>query len=145
MSIIHRSAVVNYTPTKMFQLVDDIEAYPSFLPWCEKAQVHSRTLNEVSATLQLTLGGLSKSFTTCNRLQIGKMIEIRLINGPFKHLEGFWRFEPYEESHCRVIFDLEFEFSNKLLAIPFEPIFQQIAHSLVHAFSKRAEHVYGQR
>jgi ribosome-associated toxin RatA of RatAB toxin-antitoxin module len=72
------------------------------------------------------------------------MIEIRLVNGPFKQLEGFWRFEPYENAQCRIIFDLEFEFSNKLMAIAFETIFQQIAHSLVQAFSK-PEDVYGPR
>jgi ribosome-associated toxin RatA of RatAB toxin-antitoxin module len=86
-------------------------------------------------------GGFQKSFTTCNRLQKDKMIEIRLLDGPFRQLEGFWRFDA-EGEHCQITLDLEFEFSSKLLALAFGPVFNQVANSLMDAFCKRAQHVY---
>ncbi len=127
----------------MFGLVDDIEQYKLFLPWCKDSRVLSRTEDEVRATLVLSAGGLHKSFTTCNRLQKDKMIEISLINGPFRLLEGFWRFHADTELHSTVEFDLEFEFSSKFLSLAFAPVFHQVASTLVDAFEKRANHLYG--
>lgn len=144
MTIIHRSALVPYSSTKMYQLVDDIAAYPEFLPWCRNAIVHAREPNFVEATLTLAKGGLHKSFTTRNYLQPNKMIEMRLINGPFKHLHGFWRFESLQENACNVLFDLEFEFINKPVAMLVGTIFQQMANSLVDSFCQRARDLYGQ-
>lgn len=143
MSIIHRDVTINYSTSQMFRLVDTVEDYPSFLPWCNAVEVHERTDDEVRATIELAMRGVHRQFTTCNRLQKDKMIEIRLLNGPFRHLEGFWRFEAVHDRSSRVIFDLEFEFSNRLLAFAIEPIFQQIANSLVHTFVERAEEIYG--
>ncbi len=145
MSIIHRSATVPYTASEMFALVDAIEDYPKFLPWCLSCEIHSRTPIEVNATVELAMGGLHRKFTTCNRTHKDKMIEIRLVNGPFRHLEGFWRFDGIGEKQSQVTFDLEFEMSNKLVSLAFDPIFHQIANSLVHAFIQRAEQVYGKR
>jgi ribosome-associated toxin RatA of RatAB toxin-antitoxin module len=142
MTIIQRSAIVPHTVEEMYQLVNTIEEYPHFIPWCYETKVHSRDEDEIRATLHFEGGGFRKSFTTCNRLQKNKMIEIRLINGPFKHLEGFWRFEPQEPNFSLVKLDLEFEFTNKLLALAFGGVFNQVANSLVDAFSKRAEEVY---
>jgi ribosome-associated toxin RatA of RatAB toxin-antitoxin module len=145
MSVIHRAANVYYTASEMFKLVDDVEHYPEFLPWCTSVEVHKRSPNEVSATLGLAMGGLHRKFTTCNRLHQDKIIEIRLVNGPFHHLEGFWRFQPLSEKMSRVILDLEFELTNRVVNFAFEPIFHQVANSLVHAFVSRAEHIYGKR
>ncbi len=88
MSIIKRSKIVPYTVSEMYALVNAIEDYPQFVHWCRSSTVHSRTENEVRATLCFARGGIQKSFTTCNRLQADKMIEVRLIDGPFRHLEG---------------------------------------------------------
>ena len=126
----------------MYQLVDDIEKYQEFVPACSKSEVISRDEDEVRATLYFSGGGFQKSFSTCNRLQPSKMIEIRLLNGPFKQLEGFWRFESLPEDGCRVTLDLDFEFSSKLLSLAFGPIFNQVVNSLVDAFEKRARAVY---
>ena len=145
MTIIKRSALVPYTSAEMFQIVNMVEEYPKFLDWCKSSTVHSRTEDEVRATLDLARGILHKSFTTCNRLQSNKMIEIRLVNGPFKHLEGFWRFESLQPQGCKVWFDLEFEFLNKLLSLSLEPLFSQIANSLVDSFCNRAVALYGPR
>ena len=143
MTIISRQAIVPYTALQMYLLVDDIAAYPSFLPWCDAAHIIERTPDEVKATLVLVKGSIRKSFTTCNRLQSGKMIEIRLVSGPFKHLEGFWRFDDLGEKSCKVSLDLEFEFSNRLIAMALGSIFNQIAETFVQAFTKRAQDVYG--
>ncbi|MAZ40258.1 MAG: ubiquinone-binding protein [Legionellales bacterium] len=140
---IKRNAVVPYTPSQMFDLVDKIEDYPNFLPWCKASEIHERNEDEVKATLTLAKGGIEKSFTTHNYAQKNKMIEVRLIDGPFKHLEGFWLFEPVGENMCKIKLDLAFEFSNSLVSFAIGPIFQQIANTLVEAFCERAKEVYG--
>ena len=143
MTTINRQALVSYSAENMFDLVDDIDSYPAFLPWCSSAKVLSRDEDEVRAAIELSKGKLRKSFTTCNRLQKGKMIEMRLVEGPFKHLEGFWRFEALEGGASKVSLDLDFEFSNKLVAMAVGPVFNQIANTLVDAFVVRAKELYG--
>jgi len=127
----------------MFALVNDIGAYSEFLPWCRSSEVIEQRGDELRATIDIAHGSLHKSFTTRNRLQQDKMIEMRLEEGPFKHLEGFWRFDVLGERACKVSLDLDFEFSNRLIGMAMGPIFSQIANSLVDAFSKRAVDVYG--
>lgn len=129
----------------MYALVDDIQAYPDFLPWCKNSKILYRDDDQVKATLYLAKRGLDLSFTTCNRLQKDKMIEMRLMKGPFRHLQGFWRFESLRGSACRVSLDLEFELGNRLLRLTIAPIFSQVTNSLVDAFAKRAKQVYGKR
>jgi len=143
MAIINRSALVRYSASQMFTLVDDIEAYPEFLPWCKSATVLSRDEDEVHATLELSRAGIHKSFTTCNRLQKGKMIEMRLVEGPFRHLEGFWRFDKLSEQACKISLDMEFEFTSRILEVTLGPVFNQITNSLVDAFCERAVNRYG--
>ena len=143
MSIISRSIVVSYQPEQMFNLVDDIDSYSGFLPWCEKSVESYRDDDQVKATLVISSAGLSKSFSTHNLLQRHKMIEIRLLDGPFKHLEGFWRFDEIAQGQCKVAFDLEYEFSNRWLSFAFGPVFQQISSNLVNSFRDRAISVYG--
>lgn len=145
MPIINKSALVPYTAQEMYSLVDDIDAYPDFLPWCGASEVIERNEDEVTASILLSRSGLNKSFTTLNRLQHGKMIEMRLVEGPFRHLEGFWRFESLSESASKIMFDIEFEFSNKLLSMTVGPVFSQITNTIVDAFTKRAVEVYGKR
>ena len=145
MTTINKSALVPYSPAEMFALVDDVDAYPEFLPGCRRTEVHSRSDDEVRATIELSKGGVEKAFTTCNRSQQNKMIEVRLIEGPFKHLNGFWRFDALGEDGCKVSFDLEFEFASRVLGAVVGPVFSQIANSLVDSFLKRAVQVYGKR
>jgi len=142
---VHREALVPYRCEEMFALVDDVEAYPGFLPWCRGAQVLSRDEDLVEARLEVARGSFQKSFTTRNRLRPPKMIEMRLVEGPFRHLEGFWRFEPVGEGGCRVSLDLEFEFAGRLVGLALGPVFRQIADTLVDAFCRRAVQVYGRR
>lgn len=143
MPIINRSTIVPYSTEQMYQLVNDIKSYPEFLPWCARSAILSESEDEVRATLILSYKGLQKAFTTCNRLQKNKIIEIRLVDGPLSQLEGFWRFETLSKTSSRVILDLEFEIAHKLFNLPFQAIFHQIANSLVDAFIERADKVYG--
>jgi len=145
MTIISKSAMVPYTPAEMFALVDDIESYPGFLPWCSGTQVLERNDDEVRATISLSKSGVNQSFTTCNRIQKNKMIEMRLVEGPFKHLQGYWGFDPLGENGCKVSLDLEFEFAGRVLDMVVGPVFSQVANSLVDSFQKRAVDVYGKR
>ncbi len=146
MAEIKRSAIVPYSPHEMFVLVDDVISYSEFLPWCSASSESERTQDCVKATVELSKGRLRKSFTTLNRLHDDKMIEMRLVDGPFKRLEGFWRFDPLNEGEaCKVSLDLEFEFSNKLVAVAVGPIFTGVANSLVDSFVARAKESYGVR
>ena len=136
---------MNYTPQEMYSLVNDVEAYSSFLPWCSESSVLELGEESLRASVSISVGGVHKTFTTLNRLQPGKMMEIRLEDGPFKHLEGFWRFDPLGEEACKVALDLEYQFSSRVLGLVVGPVFDQIANSLVDAFCKRAVQVYGKR
>lgn len=126
----------------MFELVDDVDRYPSFVPYCSKTHVISRTENEVKASIALAFGGFEKQFSTLNLLHKPKMMEIRLLDGPFKQLEGFWQFEALDNG-CNVSLDLAFEFSHKWIALAFGKIFHQVADQLVDAFCREAHKVYG--
>ena len=134
--------VVSYTQSQMYALVNDVELYHEFVPWCVESSVLSRNDDEIRATLGFSSKGFSKSFTTLNRLQPHKMVEIRLVDGPFKHLEGFWQFDEVDGGKTRVSLDLEFEFSTKLIGMMFGPLFNQVASTLVDAFCERAKVVY---
>ncbi|MCW5589019.1 MAG: type II toxin-antitoxin system RatA family toxin [Legionellales bacterium] len=142
---ISRQAIVPYTCAEMFDLVNDIEAYPQFIPWCQSSTLHSHNEHEIQASLCFARGGISKCFTTCNRMQRHKMIQVKLISGPFKRLEGYWLFDALNEKTCRVSLNLEFEFAGKLISLAFGPLFQQVANTLVDSFRKRAIEVYGKR
>ena len=143
MTTISKSALVSHSPEEMFKLVDDIEAYAEFLPWCGKAKELSRDEKKVEASILVSHSGLNKEFTTQNKNTAFSKIEMHLVNGPFKNLDGEWLFEPLGETACKVSLNLEFEFSSKIIGITFGPVFSKIANSLVDAFIKRAETVYG--
>lgn len=123
--------------------MDNISAYPRFLPWCKSTRVWHRDEDEVKASIELSRGGIQKTFTTLNRLQKGKMIEMRLVEGPFRRLEGFWRFDALDEGACKVSLDMEYEFSSTLLKLSIGPVFNQITNTLLDAFVRRAGEVYG--
>ncbi len=141
MTVVKRAREVNFSCQQMYNLVDDIENYHEFLPYFEKSVVHHRDEDEVQATLVIAAGGMNKSFTTRNRLQADKMIELRLVDGPFGHLEGFWRFDP-TDTGSMITFDLEFEFSGRMLSMLLGPVFEQVTDKMVDAFCERAEALY---
>jgi ribosome-associated toxin RatA of RatAB toxin-antitoxin module len=143
MAVIAKSALVNHSAAEMFALVDDVSSYADFLPWCGGSEEISRSEDEVCASVVIAHSGLNKAFTTQNRLHKHKMIEMSLVNGPFKHLHGFWRFESLGDDACKVSLDLEYEFSNRLISMVVGPVFNQIANTLVDSFCQRAEVIYG--
>ena len=145
MATVNKSALVFYSAAEMYRLVEDIEAYPKFLPWCRSARILSQDETEVRATIEMAKGGVHKSFSTRKRIKGAHRIDIRLLEGPFKRLEGFWRFEPLRADASKVSLDMEFEFASTLLRMAVEPVFKQITNSLVDAFCKRAVDVYGKR
>lgn len=145
MSSIRRSALVPFSAQQMFSLVADIESYPKFLLWCGGARILVQNDDEVVAAINIAYHGIHKTFTTRNRLQQGKLMEVRLVEGPFKHLHGFWQFQALDRSSSKISLDLEFDFSNRILELTLGPVFSNIANSLIDSFSKRATVLYGER
>ncbi len=137
-----RSALVAYSAQQMFDLVNDIEAYPQYMEGCVGAEVLTRTDTWVEARLDLSKAGIRHSFITRNNLLPPQRMEIRLVRGPFRHLSGGWTFKPLAENACKVSLELEFEFSNKLLALAANKWFEGVASTLVDALCQRAETVY---
>lgn len=143
MNSLKRSAIVPYSARQMFELVNNIEDYPRFLPWCHSTEIISRTETEIVATLEINWKGMRKKFTTRNTLQPYDRMDMNLVTGPLKHMEGIWNFQPLNDKACKVLLDLEFEFAGSFIDRLFEPVFQHIANSLVDAFCKRAVELYG--
>lgn len=140
---VDRSVLVGYTAQQMFSLVDRVEEYPEFLPWCTGASVSQHNEKITLATMRLNYRYFKQSFTTENTKLAPHSIEVRLIRGPFRHLEGSWRFIQLGEVGCKIEFRLRYEFSSKLLEKLLGPTFQHIADGFVDGFIKRAEKVYG--
>lgn len=143
MTLIQRSALVMYSPHQMFELVNNIDDYSRFLPWCRESHIIQRTPEEIVATLEIVWSGIHKSFTTRNRLHSPDRIDITLVKGPFRHLQGKWGFSAVGERGCKVSLELEFELTGHLFDRIFQPIFHHVANSLVDLFCKRAVEVYG--
>ena len=146
MSHIERSALVYYSPAEMYQLVNDVGAYETFLPWCRSSTVLECTEDMMIASVEIAKGVLNKTFTTRNSLELNRRIGIALVDGPFKKLEGCWQFDALKtDNACKVSLVLDFEFDNTLVSIAARPIFTKIANSLVDSFCKRASEIYGER
>ncbi len=143
MKHIHKTALVFYKTQEMFELVSNVTEYPKFLPWCKGVTILSQTPHTVVATLMMGVGGLEKSFTTKNVIKPNEWIEMRLVEGPFSHLYGHWHFLTLGDTGCKISLTLEFAVSNPFLRATLEPIFTKIANTLVDAFIKRANELYG--
>lgn len=142
MKRISRSAIVEHRAEEMYALVDDIESYPRFLPWCVAAHVEQRTATAVQATLTIGLRGLRTSFTTRNENRVGEAIDLRLVHGPFRRFAAGWRFRPLSAEACRIEFSLEYELAGPLAGM-LAPLFDRIADTMVDAFTRRAAAIYG--
>ncbi len=141
MKHVTKSATVPHTAASLYNLVNDINKYPEFLPWCSASKITSQHSNEIVASMTLHKGGLQKSFTTRNELIPYHRIEMHLINGPFKHLYGLWTFEEDNKHHCKVQIDITYAFDNTLIAMMIGPVFNRIANTLLDAFVQRAHEV----
>ncbi len=139
---VDREALVPFSARQMFDLVDDVESYPQFLPWCRAARVLERRPEEIVAMLQIHKGALHTKFTTRNRREPPQAIHLSLVEGPFRSLDGEWRFDQIADKGCRVSLALRFAFANALNAWLLEPVFEHTCATLVDAFVKRARAVY---
>jgi len=140
---IERSALVIYSALDMYRLVADVPAYPQFLSWCSAAVVHEQDGRSQKAELTVSIAGIRQRFTTLNALHAGERVDMRLIEGPFKSLQGSWRFDQLGDAGCRISLALDFEISTGPLAGAFGKGFGHIADRLVADFCKRADTVYG--
>ena len=143
MSVVEKSALVPFSAAQMYALVNDLERYPEFLPWCQSTRLISRTDTELCGELVVARAGISQSFSTCNRLVKDRQMTLQLREGPFRKLQGVWDFTPLREDASKVELRLEFEFSGRLINAAFGAVFNQVANTLVDAFCKRAYEVYG--
>lgn len=145
MAEVSRSALLMYSADEMYQLVNDVNAYPEFLSGCVGADVLSSSDQIMRAALKVSKAGISHTFTTENTLVDGQSIAMNLINGPFKYLSGGWTFTVLDDKACKVSLNLKFEFSSKLVEFAFGRIFNELVASMVKSFAARAKVVYGLR
>ena len=142
MADVKKNVIVNHSVDKMFNLVDRIEDYPLFLPWCSGTKVLERNSEITKASILIKYSGVNQSFTTQNTKNYPYRIDLKLIDGPFKMLEGQWIFTPIDDNACSIDFHLHYEFSNFILDKLVSPIFSQIANTFVDGFVAQADKIY---
>lgn len=149
MKHVKKSVLLWYSPREMYDLVVDVQAYPAFLPWCERAELLEEDAEGMTARLHLAYAGLRHAFTTRNTHVQDEQVEMALVDGPFSMLDGRWRFRPIGPASptpaCRVEFDLSYAFNSAALEAVLSPVFDRVANTFVDSFVERAEQVYGQR
>lgn len=143
MNRIHKQASVRYSRAQMFALVNDIESYPEFLPWCAATRILAREQDALTASVSIAVGRIRQTYTTANTMRQDESIHMSLVKGPFKELDGCWRFRDDGRGGCCVSLDMRFQFKNRLLKHALGRVFQRIIDSLVHAFITRAGAIYG--
>ena len=143
MSSFNKQVTVPYTAEQMYDLVNDINAYPKFIPLCISSEVHEEQDYKLRATIKIAKGKIGFGITTLNTMEKGRSISMNLENGPFKSLKGVWRFTPSGTHECIISLYFEFEFSNKLLGIALGGLFKQLCDSMVESFRKQAAVRYG--
>jgi ribosome-associated toxin RatA of RatAB toxin-antitoxin module len=141
---VHKTVLLPYTAEQMYELVEKVEDYPQFLPWCGGATVHSRTDSNMEASIVIAFKGLHQTFRTHNQNTRPHLMLMEFKNGPFRYLKGSWRFESVGDSGVKVMFDLDYEFSSKLFSLAIGPVFNVIAQTFIDGFVSRAKVIYGQ-
>jgi ribosome-associated toxin RatA of RatAB toxin-antitoxin module len=139
----HKSVLVAHPAQRMFALVDAVEKYPEFLPWCGGTEVIYRDARITRATIRINYRGIRQSFSTENAKSEPRLMQIKLLEGPFKTLEGSWRFTDLGGEGCKVELSLRYEFASRMLEKLVGPVFGYIANNLVDAFVKRVQSIYG--
>jgi ribosome-associated toxin RatA of RatAB toxin-antitoxin module len=143
MSSFHKKVTVPYTAEQMYDLVNDINAYSTFIPLCISSEVHEEQDHNLTATIKIAKGKIGFGFTTVNSMEKGRSIAMNLQKGPFKALKGVWRFAPSGTHECIISLHFDFEFSNQLLGIALGGLFKQLCDSMVESFRKQAVVRYG--
>ncbi len=142
MTVIKKNALIPYSAQKMYELVLDVNQYHTFLPWCSQSSVISQTEDLIEGKITIDHSVFQKSFVTRNILTKNQKMEIKLVDGPFKRLDGTWEFTSLDEDCSKISLHLEFDFKNKLLSMALGPVFSQIANSMVDSFCQRAIDIY---
>ena len=160
MKHVRKSVLLWYSARQMYDLVTRVQSYPEFLPWCDRAEVLQESEEGMTARLGLAFSGLRHAFTTRNTHELGRLVTVELVDGPFSRLEGRWAFTPVggtpadsepthadaaEPAACRVELDLRYALSAGPLEVVLSPVFDRVANTLVDCFVQRAEAVYGSR
>jgi ribosome-associated toxin RatA of RatAB toxin-antitoxin module len=147
MKTVKKSVLIWYSPSEMYVLVTDVDQYPKFLPWCDRARVVNSDEGGMTAEISISFSGIRQTFTTRNEHVPDRQVSIKLVNGPFSRLDGEWNFVPLGDGMqraCRVELTLHYGFDNAALSKIVGPVFDKIASSMVDAFVKRATQVYGE-
>ncbi len=134
-----------HTAREMYELVNDVDRYQEFLPWCGGSRVIERDQDGYTASVDIAFKGVRKTFTTRNRVTPNTLTELNLVEGPFSDLTGYWAFKEISPEACKISLELNFEFSSKVAEKVLGPVFRMIADTMVDSFSKRADQVYGDK
>jgi ribosome-associated toxin RatA of RatAB toxin-antitoxin module len=143
MAQVVQSVLVMHPVQRMYGLVDGVEAYPDFLPWCGGVAVKERTDAVTEARIDINFHGVKAHFHTRNAKTPDRML-IALVDGPFQRFEGEWVFTPLGEEACKVELRLHWEFSTRLLEKVIGPVFNRIASTFVQSFERRADQLWGE-
>lgn len=146
MKSVHKSVLIWHSAQQMYELVTDVPSYSEFLPWCDHARIVRDEEDGVTAEVGIAFKGVRRSFTTRNHHTPGREVRLHLVDGPFSTLEGRWQFTPVgapDQHACRIDLALDYAFASRVLSALVGPVFDHIANSLVDAFVKRADIVYG--
>lgn len=143
MAMVKKSVLIERSSQQMFDLVDRVEDYPQFLPWCSHIHCEYRDERKTVATLHINYRSVKSHFTTANDKESPLWMKITLVDGPFRRLDGLWRFKPLSADACKIEFQLSYEFSSRMFEKAIGPVFSQIANTFVEAFVKRANEVHG--
>ncbi|NOL48947.1 type II toxin-antitoxin system RatA family toxin [Pelistega europaea] len=142
MQTVKRSVLVPYSAEQMFDLVAAVDKYPEFMPWCGGAQIKERTEQGLVGSVTISFAKLTQTFTTRNTHHYPHKITLQLVDGPFSSLHGTWEFIKLDEKACKVVFTLDYDFSNRALALVIGPVFNRIANSFIDSFTQRAKAIY---
>ena len=142
MSQVKRSALIPFSAQQIYDLVNDVNAYADFLPWCANSRILQQTPTSMTATLTIQKGKFRQTFTTQNRLKAADSIIMQLIKGPFNQFHGEWYFIALDEHACKVTFMLDFSFNSKLLSLSLGPLVRNMANTMITAFAERAKEIY---
>ena len=145
MALVEKSVLIEYSAAQMYALVENVAAYPEFLPWCGGTEILKKEGDITRAAITIDFRGIKQRFSTENRADPPQLIEMSLLDGPFRQLDGNWRFKALGQDACKVEFRLHYEFSSKLLEKIVGPVFHFIASTFVDSFVKRARQLYGER
>jgi ribosome-associated toxin RatA of RatAB toxin-antitoxin module len=143
MPLIEKSVLVPFSAAQMYALVEKVEDYPQFLPWCGGSSVRQRSATEMEASIEIRFKGIAQHFATINRLTPVERIDMSLKEGPFSDLQGGWHFTALQDDACKVEFRLDYRFSSRILEGLIGPVFHYIASTFVESFTKRAYSLYG--